>query len=79
VRWNAAGYDTFDPCSGNAQHEIFQGVSTIGGYPATQLVGGVPGAPLPPIFVDQSNSLNGAGNMTMNVPFRSRHFVHLSH
>jgi len=79
LRWNAAGYDYLDACVGTPQHEIFYGVTTIGGYPATQLVGGLPGAPLPPIFVDQANSVKPNGSVTMNVPFNSRHIVNLSH
>jgi hypothetical protein len=79
LRWNIGGYDYLDPCIGTPQHEIFYGVTTIGGYPATQLVGGSPGGPLPPIFIDQSNSQKNNGATVMNVPFVSRHILNLNH
>jgi hypothetical protein len=79
LRWNVAGYDYFDACIGTPQHEVFYGVTTIGGYPATEIAGGVPGAALPPIFIDQVNSLNAGGSTVMNVPFVSRHFIELCH
>jgi hypothetical protein len=79
LRWNVAGYDTFDACTGTIVHEVFYGVTTIGGLPATQLIGGMPGAPLPPIFIDQANSERANGTTVMNVPFNSRHIVNLNH
>jgi len=79
LRWNVAGYDYFDACTGTNQHEVFFGVTTIGGYPATQLVGGVPTGPLPPIFIDQANSVRPNGTTTMNQPFNSRHILNLNH
>jgi hypothetical protein len=79
LRWNVAGYDYFDACTGAIQHEIFYGVTTIGGYPATQLSGGLPTVPLPPIFIDQANSVNAGGATTMNQPFNSRHIINLNH
>ena len=74
-----AGYDCFDVCIGTPQHEVFYGVTTIGGYPATQLVGGIPGSPLPPIFIDQANAQKNNGSTAMNVPFNSRHILNLNH
>jgi hypothetical protein len=79
LRWNVGGYDYFDACVGTLQHDIFYGVSTIGGYPATEIVGGAPGAPLPPIFVDQANALTPTGVPRMNTPFNSSHIINLSH
>lgn len=79
LRWNVGGYDYFDPCAGTLQHDVFFGVSTIGGYPATEIVGGAPGAALPPIFVDQVNSVTTAGVPRMNTPFNSSHILNLSH
>jgi len=79
LRWNVGGYDYLDPCVGIPRHEIFYGVTTIGGYPATQLVGGMPGGPLPPIFIDQANSQLSTGATIMNVPFTSLHVLNLNH
>jgi hypothetical protein len=79
LRWNVAGYDTFDACLGTPRHEVFYGVTTIGGYPATQLIGGAPGSALPPTFIDQASALAPGGATVMNVPFSSRQVVCLSH
>ena len=82
VRWNAGGYDYFDPCTGLLRQEVFFGATTLGGYPATQLLSGVPAIPLPPTFIDQSNSLvppSGVGGTTMNVPYVSDHILNLNH
>ena len=82
VRWNAGGYDYFEPCTGALTQEVFFGATTIGGYPATQLLSGLPGLPLPLTFIDQSNSLVppiGAGGTTMNVPYVSDHILNLNH
>jgi len=82
VRWNAGNYNYFDGCTGALRSEVFYGVTTIGGFPAMQiLTSGIPPAILPPTFIDQSNSLpppNGAATI-MNVPYVSDHFLNLNH
>jgi hypothetical protein len=86
LRWNAGSYDRTpifvhnDSCTylPTLVPEIFFGVTTIGGYPATQLTAGGPGALLPLTFIDQSNS-RGVGGIAMNVPYVSSHFLGLNH
>lgn len=77
LRWNAGGYDYVDPCTGVAQPEVFFGVTTLFGYPARQILSGGGGGPLPPVFVDQGNSLRG-GATIMNTPYESDHIVNLN-
>jgi len=80
LRWNAGGYDYLDPCLPALRREVFFGVTTIGGYPATQILAGGLGAPLPLFFIDQSNSLTPpGGGTTMNVPYVSDHILNLNH
>lgn len=80
LRWNVSNNDrtnvscpiflpTFFP-------EVYFGVTTVGGYPATQLTAGGPGAALPLTFIDQSNAYP-----MMNVPYDyvSDHFLSLNH
>ncbi len=83
LRWNTGGYDYFDPCppGGLLRREVFYGVTTIDGYPATQLLSFGPAGPLPLTFIDQSNSLalpSGPGTV-MNVPYVSDHILNLNH
>jgi hypothetical protein len=78
VRWNAANYNYFDVCNGATTVEVFYGVTTVGGYAATQLLNFGPAGPLPPTFIDQSNSLIPPG-LIMNVPYVSDHFLNLNH
>jgi hypothetical protein len=81
VRWNASQYNDFDPCTGVLQPEVCYGVTTIGGYPAMQLLSG-PMLPaiLPPTFIDQSNARpSPAGGVVMNVPYVSDLFLNLNH
>ncbi len=81
VRWNAGNYNYADPCTGALQSEVFFGATTLGGYPAMQVVS-PPTVPalLPLTFIDQSNSLRppGAGTV-MNVPYVSEHILNLNH
>lgn len=80
LRWNAGNYDYTDPCPPLTRREVFFGVTTLGGYPATQLLAGGPAGPLPLTFIDQSNSLRPAsGATTMNVPYVSDHILNLNH
>ena len=78
LRWNCGGYDYFDPCAGAVRQEVFYGVTTMFGYDARQILSGAGGLPLPPIFVDQGNSLR-AGATTMNVFYRSDHILNLNY
>ena len=83
LRWNAGGYDYFDAGCGGLpfRQEVFFGVTTINGYPATQLLSGGPAGPLSLTFIDQSNSLlppAGAGGTTMNIPYVSDHILNLN-
>ncbi len=50
-----------------ARQEVFFGVTTNGGYPATQVLSAGPGLPLPPGFIDQSNSVDPADGGTVMV------------
>lgn len=78
LRWNAGSYDYTDPCTGAVRPEVFYGVTTLGGYPATQVLTGVPGLPLPLTFIDQANSIRPGGAPLMNVVFRSDHILNLN-
>jgi hypothetical protein len=77
LRWSTGGYDYFDPCVGLTRQEVFFGVTTIGGWFASQITSFGVGLPLPPTFVDQANSLRG-GATTMNVPYVSDHIINLN-
>lgn len=78
LRWNVAGYQYVDACNGNVRDEVFFGVTTIGGWPAQQVLSTGLGDLLPPIFVDQANSLR-QDQTVMNVPFISDHVINLNH
>ena len=45
---------------------------------AFQVLTGMPGLPLPPIFIDQENSLRLFAGTTMNEPFVSDHILNLN-
>lgn len=79
LRWSSGGYEYFDPCVGIVRHEVFFGVTTLGGDFATSIPSsGVPGVPLPRNFVDQCNALRPSGTV-MNVPWKkSDHFINLN-
>lgn len=79
LRWNIGGYDFTDICLGLQQHEPFYGVTTLGGFPASQLVGGGIGGPLPATFIDQVSSQQFNGTPVMNVPFVGLHILNLNH
>jgi hypothetical protein len=79
LRWNAGGYDYLDPCLPLLRQEVFFGVTTLGGYPARQLLVGGPAGPLPLTFIDQSNSLAPpVGGTLMNMPYVSDHIINLN-
>lgn len=79
VRWTAGGYRRDDPCTGITMDEVYFGATTIGGYPAFQVLTGPPGGPLPLIFIDQANSrrLNFPSPL-MNTPFLSDQILNLN-
>ena len=77
LRWSAGSYDYTDPCTGAVRPEVFFGVTTLGGYPATQILGG-PGLPLPLTFIDQANSIRKGGGTVMNVAYLSDHILNLN-
>jgi hypothetical protein len=79
LRWNIGAYDFTDVCLGVMQHEVYYGVTTLGGYQAFQLLGGAPAAPLPPVFIDQQSAHSATGSPRMNTPFQALHFVTLNH
>jgi hypothetical protein len=79
VRWTAGQYDQLDPCLGFLRREIYHGATTIGGYPATQLLVSGPTVPLPLTFIDQSNSVRPTTGLIMNVPYISDRFLGLNH
>jgi hypothetical protein len=79
LRWNCSGMVYFDPCSSTTRNEVFFGVTTLGGWPATQLSSGPGVITLPPIFIDQGNSLQGGLGTTMNRPYRSDHILNLNY
>lgn len=73
LRLNLGGYDYRDPCRPRGGQEFFFGVTTFRGYPASRIdcVGAI-GAPLPPTFVDQGNSLRFPGFApVLNVKYAS--------
>lgn len=77
LRWTCGGYDHFDACNGITRQEVYFGVLTEGGFPASIVdITGVT-IPLPPFFVDQSNSIR-FGATIMNVPYLSEHFLNLN-
>lgn len=78
LRWSIGGYDVVD-CTGVTVHQVYHGVTTIGGYQAFELVGGNPGNPLPPLFLDQASSQRPNGTPTMNTPYTSYHLMTLNH
>jgi hypothetical protein len=79
LRWSVGGYDVSDPCLGSVQHELYFGVTTLGGNPAFQVLSSGVGAPLPPTFIDQASSVNAAGTLVMNVPFVSWRILNFNH
>jgi len=78
LRWNAGGYQYVDACVGTVRDEVFFGVTTLGGDPARQILSSGLGQPLPPIFIDQSNSIR-AGATVLNIPYVSDHVLNLNH
>lgn len=79
LRWNAGQYNYFDACSGAALQEIFFGVTTIGGFPASQVLTTGVGAALPPTFIDQGSSVRAGGGLVMNIPYRTDRVINLNH
>ena len=80
LRWNCGGYSYGDPCAAVVRDEVFFGVTTDGGWPARQLLTvGSLGVALPPMFIDQGNSLKGNLGTTMNRPYRSDHILNLNY
>lgn len=79
LRWSVGGYDVIDACTGASVHHVYFGVTTLGGYQAFELVGGNPGNPLPPVFLDQASSQRPNGTPTMNTPFTSYYLMGLNH
>lgn len=81
VRWNAGVYDDVNPCAGFVRRGAYFGVTTLGGFPARQLLVTGPAGPLPPTFIDQSSSLRPGLGLApvMNIPFVSDHFLNLNH
>lgn len=72
LRWNTGDYVHFDPCNGVVRPEFYFGVTTLGGDPAFQMLSTGAGPPLLPTFVDQCNSMQFPGGVTLrNVPFLS--------
>ena len=65
-------------CTGVGRQEFYFGVTTAGGYPARSL--SAPGGPpLPPIFIDQSNSVLLPANVaTRNRTYRSDHILNFN-
>ena len=59
--------------------EVFFGVTTRGGYDATELTSEGPRRPLPLVFIDQSSSLRQPQfTVTMNIRYVSDHFIALN-
>jgi hypothetical protein len=80
LKWTCGNYDYLDPCIGVVRNEVFFGVATHRGWIAEQLLSTpVGGLPLPFIFVDQGNSLQGNLGTTMNRPYRSNHILNLNY
>lgn len=79
LRWNASDVRTQDGCDGTVVEEVFFGVTTLDGYPANQITHAGVGPTLPPIFVDQGNSIRRHGGLILNVPYLSSRILNLNH
>jgi hypothetical protein len=79
LRWNAGSYSDGDPCVALVRNTIFFGVTTLGGYPAASISSGGGGVLLPPIFIDQANSIRTGGGALANVPYLSDLVLNLNH
>jgi len=79
LRWNAGGYDDFDPCTGVNIPGMYYGVTTLNGDPAFQLNTSTPSLPLPLTFVDQANSIRAGGGPVRNTPFLSDLILNMNH
>ena len=81
LRWNAGGYNYTEACSALVRRDVFYGVSTFQGFPAFQMTSAGMGPPLPPIFIDQANSVRLPSPLStvMNVPYLSDHVISLNH
>jgi len=79
VRWNAGSYIDSDPCTGIARNVVAYGATTLGGFPATQVLSSGIGGPLPLIFLDQADAIRTGGGPVMNVPYLSELILNLNH
>lgn len=79
LRFNVGDYRVIDGCTGNVKQENYFGVTTIEGFPAHQINNGGIGAPLPPTFVDQCNSVRKNGTHVLNIPFLTSRVLNLNH
>jgi len=77
LRWNMGGY-VYTDCRPLTRNDACYGVTTMGGWPALAIDFNGLGAPLPPTFIDQGNSLAMSLNTTMNVPYFSDHILNLN-
>lgn len=78
LRWNC-NEGRWTTCSSTFRQEYYFGVTTIGGFPANSFNSTTPSAPLPPTFIDQSNSVLLPANIaTRNRPYRSDHVLNLN-
>jgi hypothetical protein len=80
TRATAGNYDWVDGCTGALQNDVYFGVTTLLGNPATQVLASGIGAALPTTFIDQANALRAPfGGPVMNVPFISDRLLNLNH
>ena len=77
LRWNMGGYRYVD-CAGVVRGEVFYGATTMGGNQAFEITFAGVGAPLPPTFVDQGNSLTTNLITTMNGQYVTDHILNVN-
>jgi hypothetical protein len=78
LRWSVNCSDYLEGCTGVTHSDVFFGVTTLGGYPATSVNSSGVVAFLPPTFIDMASSIRAGGATVMNVPFRSDHILNLN-
>ena len=79
LRYNVSDYTVLDGCSGVTQHEYAFGVTTMDGFAAFQLTANGIGGQLPPVFIDQVNSMRKIGGPLLNVPSHASRVINLNH
>lgn len=87
LRWNAGNYGRVVPPQIPPENEVYFGVTTLGGWAGTQILGGGSGSPLPSTYIDQGSSkrfvCGARGGLVpataLNLPYVSDSFINLNH